>query len=214
MNRTVGVILAGGQARRMGGGDKPLLVVGGRTILGHVIARLAPQVSALALNANGDPARFNAPGFPILPDTVPGQPGPLAGILAGLAWARQHGATWLVSAPGDCPFLPDDLVARLHAARAETGLQFACTASDGRTHPVIGLWPVTCQDALAAALADGRRKIDAVATPAATATWSTTPIDPFFNVNTPDDLARARAAITPPSSTAPHAAATPAHPQD
>ncbi len=186
-----GLILAGGLARRMGGGDKALLTVGGRTVLDRLIARLRPQVSALAINANGDPARFSATGLPVLPDTLPDFPGPLAGVLAGMAWAAAQGAAWLVTAPGDTPFLPDDLVARLQAGRG--GMNFACAASGGRTHPVAALWPVSARAELLAALMAGQRKIDAFTRPDRTAVvpWDATGSDPFFNVNTPDDLVQA-----------------------
>ena len=190
---TVAVILAGGLARRMGGGDKSRLVVGGRTVLARTVATIAPQVSALALNANGDPARFADLALPVLPDAMQGHPGPLAGILAGLDWAQGRGATWLLSVPGDCPFLPDDLLLRLHQARIAAGTRYACAASGGWTHPVVGLWPVDCRDALGAALEGGQRKIDAFTARggAAQAEWPVEPLDPFFNLNTPDDLARA-----------------------
>ncbi len=192
MTETVAVILAGGLARRMGGGDKCRLVVGGRTVLARTIATLAPQVTHLAINANGDPARFADTGLPVLPDPVPGHPGPLAGILAGLDWAAARGAHWLLSAPGDCPFLPEDLVARLHAARGDA--PYTVAASGGWTHPVIALWPTTCRDALHAALLAGQRKIDAFTGPTPTAEWVTNPHDPFLNLNTPEDLAAAHAA--------------------
>lgn len=189
---TACIILAGGLARRMGGGDKTRLTVGGKTILARTIACLTPQVRSMAINANGDPAHFADTGLPILPDTEPGHPGPLAGILAGLDWAAlDH--EWLVSVSGDCPFLPSDLVARLHHARAQTSATYAVAASAGWTHPTIGLWPTACRETLRTALRGGMRKIDAFATPAQTARaeWVTDPLDPFFNVNTPEDLAEA-----------------------
>ena len=190
---TVGVILAGGLARRMGGGDKCRVMVGGRTVLARTIATLAPQVARLALNANGDPGRFADTVLPVLPDPVPGHPGPLAGILAGLDWAAGLGATWLLSAPGDCPFLPGDLVARLHAARGEA--TYAVAASGGWTHPVVALWPAMCRDDLRAALLAGQRKIDAFTArhTTAQAEWPVTPFDPYMNLNTPDDVAAAGA---------------------
>ena len=184
------IILAGGLARRMGGGDKALLPLGKTTVLAHIVTRLTPQVDALAINANGDPARFAQAGLPVLPDTVPGFPGPLAGVLAGLEWASGCGAAWLVTAPGDTPFLPADFVLRLYAGRSPSG--FACAASGGRTHPAAALWPVSARDALAQALAAGLRKIDAFTGPdAAAVEWPVHPADPFFNINTPDDLAAA-----------------------
>jgi molybdopterin-guanine dinucleotide biosynthesis protein A len=193
---TVGVILAGGLARRMGGGDKPLLRIGGRTILERVAARLAPQCEALILNANGDPARFEALGLPVVADRVEGFAGPLAGVLAALDWtaAERPAIAFVASVAGDCPFLPTDLVARLRAAREESGAELAVAASGGRTHPVIGLWPVALRDELRRALiVEGCRKVDAWAArySRATAAWPISPRDPFFNVNTAEDLAEA-----------------------
>lgn len=185
MDRTVGVVLAGGLARRMGGGDKGRLQVGGRPILRRVTMCLAAQVPALALNANGDPARFADLGLPVLADSVPGWPGPLAGVLAALDWAAGEEAGWCVTAPGDCPFLPGDLVRRLHAARGAG--QFACASSGGRSHPVIAVWPVECRAVLREALAGGLRKVGAFAAQSL-AEWPTIPCDPFLNVNTPEDL--------------------------
>jgi molybdenum cofactor guanylyltransferase len=192
----LGVLLAGGLARRMGGGDKARLRIGGRTILERVRARLAPQCSALILNANGDPARFGDTGLPVVPDSVPGFAGPLAGILAALDWAAAHapGLNDVVSVPGDCPFLPDDLVARLLAARAREQKPLACARSGERRHPVVGLWPVDLRGDLRAALLDeGLHKIEAWTARhgVAIADWPATPIDPFFNVNTPADAAEA-----------------------
>src|SRR5580693_1694025 len=151
---TPGVLLAGGLARRMGGGDKPMLQIGGRTLLARVIARLEPQCDRLVLNANGDPARFASFGLPGISDGVAGFPGPLAGILAGLDWAAVHRpeVAWVLSAAADCPFLPRDLVARLHRARAEQNTQLAVAASDGQSHPVIGLWSVALREELRHAL--------------------------------------------------------------
>lgn len=188
MELTVGVVLAGGLSRRMGGGDKGRLEVGGRPMLGRVIACMAAQVVAVALNANGDPGRFADFGLPVLADGVAGQPGPLAGVLAALDWAAGQGAGWVATAPGDCPFLPMDLVARLHDARGAG--RFACAGSGGRAHPVIAVWPVDCRAALRAALGAGLRKVGAFATQSV-AEWPMLPRDPFFNVNTPEDLVRA-----------------------
>ena len=193
----VGVILAGGLARRMGGGDKGLLTLGGETILARVIARLSPQVDALALNANGDPARFADYGLTVLPDTVEGHPGPLAGVLAGMDWAAAQGAEAVVTAAADTPFLPCDLVPRLQLAAEGTarGLALARTA-EGR-QPTFGLWPVALRDDLAAVLAEGTRKIVAWTDRhgAGAADFPSDGHDPFFNVNTPDDLAAAEAML-------------------
>jgi molybdopterin-guanine dinucleotide biosynthesis protein A len=193
---TRGVLLAGGLARRMGGGDKPMRRIGGRTILERVIARLQPQCDGLLLNANGDPARFASFGLPVIADTVADFPGPLAGILAALDWvaANRPEISWVLSAAADCPFLPRDLVARLHRARAEQNAQLAVAASDGQSHPVIGLWSVGLREELRHALVvEDVRKIDrwTARYQLATVTWPATPLDPFFNANTMDDIAEA-----------------------
>jgi molybdenum cofactor guanylyltransferase len=190
------MVLAGGLARRMGGGDKPLREIGGRAILARVIARLEPQCECLLLNANGDPQRFASFGLPVIADGVQNYPGPLAGILAGLDWAATNrpSAQWIVSAPGDCPFLPRDLVARLREALYAQGAELAVAASRGRSHPVIGLWSVALRDPLRQALVvEGVRKVDAWTGRyrVATVDWSAEPLDPFFNANTPDDLVEA-----------------------
>lgn len=195
-----GVLLAGGLSRRMGGGDKCLRPLGSRAILDWVIERARPQVAALALNANGDPARFARFGLPVLPDGVPGFAGPLAGVLAGLDWAASAvpGATHLASFATDAPFLPQDLVARLSAAVAEGGHELACAASGGRSHPVFGLWPVALREALRQALAvEEVRKVDAWTGRyrLAVVDFSTQPVDPFFNANRPEDLAAAEGLI-------------------
>jgi molybdenum cofactor guanylyltransferase len=191
--RPVAVVLAGGLARRMGGGDKALRTLGGRTLLDHVLDRVRPQVRATALNANGDPARFAAWGYPVLADPIPGNPGPLAGVLAGMRWAAATGAEDVLSVPVDTPFLPDNLVGALHEARLTGGVPIACAARGGRTHPVVALWPAALADALEAALTGGVRKIDEwTATRGVTwATFDEPGPDPFFNINNPDELARA-----------------------
>ena len=193
---TPGVILAGGLARRMGGGDKPLRRIGGRTILERVVARLMPQCDGLVLNANGDPARFASFGLPVIADSVADFPGPLAGILAGLDWAAANRpeVSFILSAAADCPFLPRDLAARLHRARVEQNAQLAVAASNGQSHPVIGLWSVALRDELRRALVvEDIRKVDrwTARYALATVTWPTTTLDPFFNANTPDDVAEA-----------------------
>ena len=194
--RIPGVLLAGGLARRMGGGDKPMRTIGGRTILSRVIARLAPQCGRLILNANGDPARFAAFGLPVIADGVADFPGPLAGILAALDWAAANRpeVRWMLSAAGDCPFLPRDLVGRLHHALIEENAELAVAASGGQSHPVIGLWRVSLREELRHALVvEDIRRIDrwTARYPLATVTWPVTPLDPFFNANTVDDLAEA-----------------------
>jgi molybdopterin-guanine dinucleotide biosynthesis protein A len=196
MSEPLGVVLAGGLARRMGGGDKARIRIGGKTILERVLARLAPQCSAVIINANGDPARFADTGLPVVPDSVPDFVGPLAGILAGLDWAAAHAPAVadVVSAPGDCPFLPRDLVARLTAARRAAGLPLACARSGEWRHPVLGLWPVALRHHLRRALVEEeQRKIEVWTARhgVAIADWPATPVDPFFNVNTPEDAAEA-----------------------
>jgi molybdenum cofactor guanylyltransferase len=195
-DRPLGVVLAGGLARRMGGGDKARLRIGGRSILERVLARLEPQCARLILNANGDPARFADTGLPVVSDSVPDFAGPLAGILAALDWAAAHapGIADVASAPGDCPFLPDDLVARLLAARAAQRTRLACARSGERRHPVVGLWPVDLRSDLRQALVEeGLRKIEAFTARhgIAIADWPASPFDPFFNINTPEDAAEA-----------------------
>ncbi len=169
--------------------------MGGRTILARQIERLAPQVTRIVLNANADPARFAAHGLPVIADTMP-HAGPLAGILAALdfAFAQISGLEWVLTVPGDVPFLPPDLVSRLHAARRSMGAALACAASQGRTHPVIALWPVTLREALRRAMVEQDvRRVGAFtsAHACAIAEWTAIPLDPFFNINTPEDLAEA-----------------------
>jgi molybdenum cofactor guanylyltransferase len=194
---TFGLVLAGGLARRMGGGDKGLIRIGDATILERALARVGPQCAGLVINANGDPARFTRFGLPIVADDVEGFAGPLAGILAGLDWLAAHapGIAWLASVPGDCPFLPRDLVRRLHAARAAAGVPLACAQSGDWRHPVVGLWPVDLRADLRRALVEeGLRKIEmwTARHGVALAEWPVAPVDPFFNVNTPEDAAQAQ----------------------
>jgi molybdenum cofactor guanylyltransferase len=191
-----GVLLAGGLARRMGGGDKPMRQIAGRTILDRVIARLAPQCDSLIINANGDPARFASFGLPVVADSVADFPGPLAGILAALDWAAANrpDVSLVLSAAADCPFLPRDLVARLYQGLTAQNAQLAVAASDGQSHPVIGLWSVALRDELRHSLVvEDIRKIDrwTARYRLATVTWPTTPLDPFFNANTVEDIAEA-----------------------
>lgn len=195
-----GVLLAGGQSQRMGGGDKCLRPLGGRPILAHVVERAQPQVATLVLNANGDAARFAAFGLPVVADDIAGFAGPLAGVLAGLDWAATHlpAATHVASFATDAPFLPRDLVAALRDGMREGAYQLACAASDGRAHPVFGLWPLALREDLRQALVGGLRKVDQwtgryrlieVEFPAA-------PVDPFFNANRPEDLAEAERLVS------------------
>jgi molybdopterin-guanine dinucleotide biosynthesis protein A len=194
MNQPFGVILAGGQARRMGGGDKGLLPLGSSTILGHVIDRLAPQVAGLALNANGEQDRFASFGLPVVSDSIDGFAGPLAGVLAGLDWAAARGADHIVTAAADTPFFPADLVPRLLMAAEDQGHPIALARTDNGRHPTFGLWPVALREDLRIALTEGVRKVvqwtDKHGT--AMADFPTGRFDPFFNVNTPEDLALAQ----------------------
>lgn len=191
-----GVILAGGKATRMGGAEKCLLEIGGKPILARVLGTLSPQVGPLAISANGDPDRFGGFGLPVVADGFPEHAGPLAGMLAGMDWLRaeHRDCHWLITVPGDLPFPPDDLTARLAAAAGSDEQLAAVARSGGRTHPVVGLWPVALADPLRAALEGGLRRAGgwAEGCGAAEVDWPTTPVDPFFNVNTPEDLDAAR----------------------
>jgi molybdopterin-guanine dinucleotide biosynthesis protein A len=191
--KVVGLLLAGGQSRRMGGGDKALRVLGGTTLLDRVVERLRPQVDALVLNANGDPARFVRFALPVAADSVPGFAGPLAGVLAGLDWAALHrpDCRYVVSVATDAPFLPVDLVARLAEGLDEAHADLACAASGGRSHPVFGLWPVRLREDLRRAVVDlGIRKVDqwTARHRMTTVPFPDQPVDPFFNANRPEDL--------------------------
>ena len=192
----VGVLLAGGLARRMGGGDKSLRPLGGRPILEHVVERARPQVSALLLNANGDPARFAGFGLPVAADVVEGFAGPLAGVLTGMAWAREHQpeAPWIATMATDTPFFPPDLVARMLEGVEAAGADMACAASGGRAHPVFGIWPVRLEAELRLAMVEeGVRKVDVWTARyrLVEVEFPTEPFDPFFNTNRPEDLAEA-----------------------
>jgi len=193
MKQPLGVILAGGQATRMGGGDKGLLTLGGRTLLSHVVERLSPQVAELALNANGDAARFGGLNLTVLPDSIDGFVGPLAGVLAGMDWAAERGADTIVTAAADTPFFPGDLVPRLLLASEGMThpLVLAATPDDTRgtaRHPTFGLWPIALRDELRAALNGGLRKV-VMWTQQHEGREALFPHEAaFFNVNTPDDL--------------------------
>jgi molybdenum cofactor guanylyltransferase len=192
----VGVLLAGGLARRMGGGDKCLRPLGGKPILAQVIERARPQVAALVLNANGDPARFAAFDLPVAADVVEGFAGPLAGVLTGMDWARAHrpDCPWIATIATDTPFFPPDLVARMVAAVERDDADLACAASGGRAHPVFGLWPVRLANELRAAMVEeGIRKVDVWTArhPLVEVPFAADPVDPFFNTNRPEDLAEA-----------------------
>ena len=192
----VGVILAGGRAERMGGGDKGLRTVGGKAILARVIERVRPQVDALVLNANGDPARFAAFDLPVAPDSIPDFAGPLAGVLAGLGWAAANRpqAQYIVTVPADGPFVPRDLVRHLADTLATEDAELVTAASGAQTYPVVGLWPVSLRQALHDALTkEGVRKVDAWTRRfrRAISTFPAEPVDPFFNANTLEQLAEA-----------------------
>jgi molybdopterin-guanine dinucleotide biosynthesis protein A len=198
--KVAGLVLAGGQSRRMGGGDKGLRRLGGRTLLGHVVERLRPQVAALVISANGDPARFAGFGLPVVADSVPDFAGPLAGVLAGLDWAAAHrpDLSHVASVATDAPFLPRDLVSRLVAALTEAEADLACAASGGRVHPVFGLWPVRLKEDLRGALAGDRiRKVDrwTARHKLVIVSFADRPVDPFFNANRPADLDAAAALL-------------------
>lgn len=191
----VGVLLAGGRARRMGGGDKALRPLAGRPLIEHVIERVRGQVDRLIINANGDPARFTGYGLPVVADEIEGYAGPLAGVLSAMTWAAAHGADWVASFPTDAPFLPEDLVERLLA----TGAPVACARSGGQAHPVVAVWSVALADDLHHALTEeGLRKIDlwTARHGVAHVDWPAEPLDPFFNANRPDDLAEADRLLT------------------
>lgn len=192
----VGVILAGGLSRRMGGGDKGLRPLGAKPILQHVIDRARPQVDRLVLNANGDPARFAPFGLPVVADSVPGYAGPLAGVLAGMDWAREHapGCRFIVTFAGDSPFVPKDLVQRMRSAVDREGADLASVRSGGQDYPIIGLWRVDLADALRRAMVEEQmRKVDAWTArhKVAVVEYAAQPFDPFFNANRPEDLAEA-----------------------
>ena len=198
--KVVGLLLAGGLSRRMGGGDKALRLLGGVSLLDRVIERIRPQVEALVLNANGDPARFARFGLPVVPDSVPDFAGPLAGVLAGLDWtaANRPDCAYVVSVATDAPFLPKDLVARFTVEIEEAQADLACAASGGQAHPVIGLWPVRLREDLRhAVVEEGIRKVDqwTARHRLATVAFGSEPIDPFFNANRPEDLAAAAALL-------------------
>lgn len=202
MKQPLGVILAGGLATRMGGGDKGLLPLGGGTLLGQVISRLEPQVAALALNANGDATRFAHMGLPVIADTIDGFAGPLAGVLAGLDWAAAQGAEIIVTAAADTPFFPADLVPQLLLASEGMADPLVLAATPDATrgevrHPTFGIWPVALRDDLRGALAGGLRKVVLWTDQhgGRTARFPVATFDPFFNVNTPEDLAQAEALL-------------------
>ncbi|WP_374303849.1 molybdenum cofactor guanylyltransferase MobA [Ferrovibrio sp.] len=192
----LGVVLAGGLARRMGGGDKSLQMLAGRPILDRILERFRPQVDGVILNANGDAARFARWNLPVAGDAIPDYAGPLAGVLAGLAWAKQNrpDVSDIVTVPGDGPFLPRDLVARMVAARDKAGADLACAVSAGQAYPVVGLWPVRLHDDLRRAMVDEDiRKVDrwTARHKLVQVEFAAQPVDPFFNANTPDDIAEA-----------------------
>ncbi len=189
----VGIVLAGGRSSRLGGGDKTLLPLGGRPLIGHVIAGLAPQVAGLAINANGDPGRFAGLGLPVIADDIEGQPGPLAGVLAGLDWAAALGFGGIVTAAGDTPCFPGDLVARLGAGAGPSGLALAASQG-GQVHPTFGLWPVAARRDLRAAILGGQRRVRdwAEGRGAVQVSFPDGEGRMFFNVNTAEDMARAK----------------------
>jgi molybdenum cofactor guanylyltransferase len=204
----VGLLLAGGQSRRMGGGDKALRMLGDVTLLDRVIERLRPQVEALVLNANGDPTRFSRFALPVVPDSIPGFAGPLAGVLAGLDWAaaERPDCSYVVSVATDAPFLSADLVARLAEGRQKADADLACAASGGRTHPVFGFWPVRLREDLRRALVEEDiRKVDLFTARyrLAVVSFPEAPVDPFFNANRPEDFEAAALLLSSARAQAP-----------
>ncbi len=205
--KIVGLLLAGGQSRRMGGGDKALRLVGGLPLLERVIERMRPQVETLVLNANGEPSRFARFGLPVVPDSVPDFAGPLAGVLAGLDWTavNRPDCSHVVSVATDAPFLPKDLVSRLVRSMEEGHADLACAASGGQPHPVIGLWPVRLRENLRRAVVDeAMRKVDTWTARyrLVTVPFPSEPVDPFFNANRPEDLNTAATLLATDSSAA------------
>ena len=199
--QVTGVILAGGRSKRMGGGDKGLLELAGRPMLVHVVCRMRPQVEALIINANGDPGRFAPLGLPVVPDTIGGFVGPLAGLLAGMRWSAANAPTtrWIATAAGDAPLLPADLVAKMMRAVEGRPGAIALAQSHGELHPVIGLWPVALADDLEEQLRAGVRKVlnwtdrhGTIAVPFPPIGVCGLDIDPFFNANTPLELDQLR----------------------
>lgn len=194
------IILAGGRATRMGGGDKPLHMLGDQPMLHHVIARLRPQCGAIALNANGDGTRFAAYRLPVIADSLPDYPGPLAGILAGMDWAAGQNAKAVLTVAGDTPFFPHDLTEKLAASdNGQHPVLAASRDADGNLmqHPIFGLWPTRLRGELREYLMAGHRRVRDFADQngARIAIWDAENVDPFFNVNAPADLARARQLI-------------------
>lgn len=192
MIQPIGVILAGGQATRMGGGDKGLLALGDRTILSHVIDRFDPQCAGLALNANGDAGRFADLGLPIIADSIPDFAGPLCGVLAGLDWAASRSASHIVTAAADTPFLPCDLVPQLQFTAENSPSGMALAASPSGRQPTFGIWPTALREDLRAALIDGLRKVVFWTSQHGAATAEFPDDAAFFNVNTLADLDQAR----------------------
>lgn len=198
-DRIVGALLAGGAARRMGGGDKCLRTLGGETLLARTIRRLGTQVGRIILNANGDPERFGEYGLPVVADVIEGQAGPLAGVLTAMEWTRDHApeADYVLTVPTDIPFLPLDLALRVSEALVQAEADIACVASGGREHPVPALWKIALAPKLRADMAAGARKVDGwtAGQKLARVEWSNEPVDPFFNVNREEDLERATALL-------------------
>ena len=196
MSALPAAILAGGLSTRMGGGNKALRMLAGETLLSRVIARLSPQCGRLAINANGEPEQFAEYGLPVIADGIGGFAGPLAGVLAGMEWAAGEGADSVVSVSVDTPFLPEDLVHRLREAAGRSGVAIAASPDDSgqlRDHPTCALWPVSLRGELHEALESGLHRIGqfAAAHDPGRAVFDSRPLDPFLNLNTPEDLARA-----------------------
>lgn len=200
----IGIVLAGGKSSRMGGGDKALLQLGGRPMLAHVIERLRPQVAEIVLNANGDPGRFAAFGLPLVPDRLDGQMGPLAGVHAGLAWAEANRpeSRFVITVAADTPFFPNDLVSQLCAGTDKANPKLVVAQSESGVHPVFALWPVSLAPHLEGSLGRGGRKaldfvtaLQAKLVPFPPEEVAGGTVDPFFNINRPEDLAEAEALL-------------------
>ena len=201
IDETLGCVLAGGLSRRMGGLEKAFIPLGGRPLLMHVLMRLERQVGMAIVNANGSPERFLGVSPNIVPDSVDGFPGPLAGVLTGIEWAIENAPhiKWVVTCACDTPFLPRDFVSGLFQALERDGAEMVCAASGGQNHPVFGLWPVSLASELREAIVDdGVRKVDAWTGEykLAIAQFPITPYDPFFNTNRPEDIGKAQTILT------------------
>lgn len=197
-----GVILAGGLSRRMGGGIKSLKRLGASSILEQVISRANPQVEQLLLNVNHEASMFLHLGLPLIKDSLPGYLGPLAGVLAAMEWLNQdehkHHGQWLASFPADSPFFPHDLVEKLYLAATEKGADIACASYQGRSNQLFALWSVDLEADLRHELNSGQRKVRDFQSRyrCVHVSFDAPGPDPFFNINTPEELHTARQLMT------------------